>query len=320
MPLDFLNDDTADEVIEALEAEIARRRGNGGGGDHDAGLTALKPGEVARDAPPTELVSADFAQIEARVIAWLAGQQDILDVFASGKDVYVYTADKIGSTNRQLGKVCVLGLGFGMGFKKFIDAALVMGGITIDEDFARQTVKDWREANYKIVQFWYALDDAFRKAIQSAPGTRVAVGFVTIEKHEGYVAIRLPCTKRKLIYRNARLEDDETAFHDSKTSVVYDGVQQWSKRWGPVRTYGGKIAENITQAVARDVMAEAILKLDVLGVDLRLTVHDEIIALAEGAKAASTLALMLEVMRTPPSWASGLPTGAEGWHGRRYRK
>jgi DNA polymerase bacteriophage-type len=299
-----LEDEDFDGLIDAAMEEIERRK-------------------VVRAAVPavegTEFVCADFAQIESRVIAWLAGQTDILEVFASGRDVYVYTANRIGSDNRQLGKVCVLGLGFGMGWEKFIATALLMGGLVLTEDFARATVKNWREANDKIVRFWYDLDDAFRKAIVSAPGTRVPVGKVVIERGEDAIGILLPSGKRRLIYRNPRLEPDPSN-RVNGTSIVYDGIQQYSKQWGPVRTYGGKLAENITQAVARDVMAHVMLLLDGMKVDLRLTVHDEIIAVASAAKAAATLTLVLETMRTPPPWAHDLPVGAEGWHGKRYRK
>ena len=226
-------------------------------------------------------------------------------------------ADRFGK-RLELGKVCVLGLGFGMGPDKFIATALLMGGLVLTEDFARSTVRSWREANDKIVQFWYDLDDAFRKAINAAPGTSIQVGRVWIERGKDAIGIKLP-SGRRLIYRNPRLEIDPDNKRDG-TSIVYDGVQQYSKQWGPVRTYGGKLAENITQAVARDVMAHAMLLLAGMQVDLRLTVHDEIIAIAEARKAPATLALMLEVMRTAPPWAHGLPVGAEGWHGKRYRK
>lgn len=269
--------------------------------------------------PPT-LVCADFSQIEARVIAWLAGQQDILEVFASGKDVYVHTAARIGSSSRQLGKVCVLGLAYGMGPVKFILTAASYG-LTIDEVFADETVRAWREANSKIVDFWYDLDDAFRAAIQAPPGSKFGVGprNLTVERGHKAVFIRLP-SGRRLVYRNARLEPNPKSFHRSKTDIVFDGVQQMSHAWGPIRTYGGKLAENVTQAVARDILAYVMLKLDEYGVDLRLTVHDEIIAVCQLSVAQHTLDLILKEMRTAPPWAPGFPSWAEGWFGERYRK
>ena len=294
--------------------DIARRR---------AVDIAVKPDGLELQGPAAndnEFICVDFSQIEARVLAWLAGQNDILDVFRSGKDVYVYTAAKIGSTNRQLGKVCVLGLGFGMGPDKFVQTALLMGGLTLTSEFALQTVRDWREANAKIVGFWYALDDAFRQAIKAPVGSKFPVGKIVIERGRDAIGILLPSRSRRLIYRNPRLVPNPQSFHPSKTEIVYDGVSQYTKLWGPVKTYGGKLAENITQAVARDVMAAALLILDQMGIDLRLTVHDEIIAVALARAAAKVLASVLQVMRTPPPWALDLPVGAEGWHGKRYRK
>lgn len=283
------------------------------------------PNIPTKRAGDESFACADFSQIESRVIAWLAGQNDILDVFRrsdadkKAPDVYVYTAGKIGSTNRQLGKVCVLGLGFGMGPDKFIATAKIMGGLMLDLVFAVDTVKAWRAANDKIVKFWYDLDDAFRKCIAAPFGSRITVGHVTLVRGKTAIGIELPGKKRQLIYRNPRLEpDNANKLHG--TSIVYDGVNQYTKQWGSVRTYGGKLAENITQAVARDMMAMCLLVLDTMGIDLRLTVHDEIIAVCKTNVAPQTLETILKVMRTPPPWALGFPLNAAGWHGRRYRK
>lgn len=294
----------------------------------DFGTVNIMPRAPARNPAPIApakkvFVACDYSQIEARVLAWLAGQQDILDVFARGDDVYVYTANKIGSTNRQLGKVCVLGLGFGMGWMKFIATAKLMGGLDLEEQFAQDTVREWRLANAEIVRMWYKLDDTFRAAIAAPGGSRLAVPGtpLVIERGKDAIGIFLPSKKRRLIYRNPRLMPNPESFHETKTDIVYDGVQQMSKRWGPIKTYGGKLAENVTQAVARDVMASGLLEMDErLKLDLRMTVHDEVIAVCDEPEADAVLRKMLGVMRTAPPWAQGLPVHAEGWAGRRYRK
>jgi DNA polymerase len=267
-------------------------------------------------------ICCDYSQIEARVLAWLAGQQDILDVFARNEDVYVYTAGKIGSTNRQLGKVCVLGLGFGMGWSKFIATAKLMGELDLDETFAQDTVRNWRTSNPKIVRLWYVLDDTFRAAIVAPVGARLPVGDspLTIERGKDAIGIMLPSQKRRLIYRNPRLVPNEDSFHETKTDIHYDGIQQMSKKWGPIKTYGGKLAENVTQATARDVMAAGLLEMDSIGLDLRMTVHDEVIAVCAESEASMKLAVMLGIMRKAPAWAEGLPVWAEGWTGKRYKK
>jgi DNA polymerase len=261
------------------------------------------------------LVCADFAQIEARVIAWLAGQQDILDVFASGEDVYVYTAQGIGSSSRTLGKVCVLGLGFGMGAPKF-QATAATYGLALDAEFAESTVYAWRDKNRRIVSFWYDLDRAMRECIEAPFGTRTRAGRIVFIRGNDGVGMQLP-SGRLLIYRNARIEYDP---YTGRDAITFDGISQTTKQWGAIRTYGGKLAENCTQAVARDVMADAMLALDARGQNLLLSVHDELIGEAPKADAQRTLGEMLAVMRTAPTWAPGLPVGAEGWIGPRYRK
>jgi DNA polymerase len=142
------------------------------------------------------------------------------------------------------------------------------------------------------------------------------VGLVMFERGNDAVGILLPSGKRRLIYRNPRWEKNA----EGRSCMTYDGLDQYTKRWGAVKTYGGKLAENVTQAVARDIMAYAMLALDAKGLDLRLTVHDEIIAVVLDWEATPMLNVMLDVMNHPPAWALDLPIAATGWTGRRYKK
>lgn len=268
------------------------------------------------------LVVADFSQIEARVVAWLAGQQDILDVFASGQDVYVYTANRIGSKDRQLGKVLVLACGFGMSGSKF-RATAAGYRLTLSEDEADAAVAQWRKANNKIVNFWWRCDDAAKAVIQNADSNGnhppLDVGPVAFAMWRGHMLIRLP-SGRKLVYRDARLEKDHSGPH-GREGVTYMGVDQYTRQWKRLRTYGGKLVENITQAVARDVMAEATLQAEKAhGLDVELLVHDELVGEADAANAQHQLDLLLLAMRTPPAWAPGLPVDGAGWIGDRYKK
>lgn len=263
-------------------------------------------------------VVPDFSQIEARVNPWLAGQTDILDVFARGDDVYVYTAAKIGSTDRQLGKVMVLGLGFGMGPDKFMDTA-AMSRVILSPQEAQDNVSAWRTANDRTVQFWWDCDKAARRIAKGERGPiRVGAQDTTFYRRGRSMVIRLP-SSRELVYRDIRLETDHVT---GKDSLVYNGVHQTTRTWTAIRTYGGKLVENIVQAVARDVMADAMLAVeaDPLGPEIVLTVHDELIALAPLKTAPAVLDLILAAMRRAPSWAPGLPVWAEGWWGPRYRK
>ena len=268
------------------------------------------------DVNHMSLVAADFSQIEARCLAWLAGDKEKLDVFARHEDVYVYAAKKIGSDNRQYGKVCELGLGFGMGWEKFIDTAKLLAGLQLGETEAQMIVSAWRATNEPITRLWVDYQSAFRTLVDATPGKSIEAGSVRFERGKDAMGILLPCGKRRLIYRNPRLMEDDTG----RKQVVYDGIHQFTKHWGPVKTYGGKLAENITQAMARDVMGYAMLALDRERIDLRLTVHDEIVALALDENAKGVLNTMLRVMRTPPAWAPDLPVWAEGWVSKRYRK
>lgn len=258
---------------------------------------------------------ADLAQIEARVVAWLAGQQDILEVFADPTaDAYVYAARQQGSDNRQFGKVLVLACGFGMGHEKF-QATAATYGVTLDIQQAINAVWDWRQANSDIVQFWWDVGNAAADIAQAQDGRTIHVGRVVLRRSRKAMRITLP-SGRDLIYHNVGLELDAKG----RPQIVFMGVDPKTKVWSKQRTYGGKLVENITQATARDVMAHAMATLDAAGVPLVGTVHDEVLAEPRTADARSTLQLMLDTMRATPAWAPGLPLAAEGWVGERYRK
>jgi DNA polymerase len=280
----------------------------------DAVSSCLRACFVAE--PGKTFAVCDFSAIEARVVAWLAGQQDILDVFASGEDVYVYTAAKIGSEDRQLGKVSVLGLGFGMGAAKFVDAAKTYK-IDLTPERAQEVVSAWRKSNSKIVGFWYELDKAARDAIEKNKETQVGKITVRMAKNKltGSMVVVLP-SGRYLIYRNARLEYDG----EGKQSITYDGTNQYTRKWEAIRTYGGKLAENVTQAVARCLLADAMLHMDKAGLPIVASIHDEVVCEVPEADGQQSYQQMKGIMGGGPLWADGLPLGGAGWVGRRYGK
>lgn len=259
-------------------------------------------------------VVGDLAQIEARVIAWLAGQHDILGVFARGDDVYIWTAEKVGSSNRQLGKVLVLSCGFGTGPPKFL-ATAAKYGVTLELPEAEHLVWEWREANHHIVDYWHALGHAALDIVGAPSGISTRVGRVLLEHRNRALVIRLP-SGRELFYQRAAVERDE----EGRFGVTYEGVNQYTRHWERIRTWGGKLAENITQAVARDVLAHDLVKLYGEGLPIVGTVHDELIGEPEAADAQPWLERMLDVMQTAPAWAPGLPIGAEGHILERYGK
>lgn len=267
--------------------------------------------------PGKVLVSADLSQIEARVVAWLAGQLGILQVFASGQDPYVYTANQIGSNDRQLGKVMVLALGFGMGVAKFIETAKTYG-IRLGFQEAEQIVNAWRAANQHIVQFWWDCDRAARQIALATQDMAITVNTLTFRRRGGSMIIELP-SGRPLVYRGIRLIPSTS--RPGQYDIAYYGLNQYTNRWELIRTYGGKVVENVTQAVARDVMADGLLDIDDYGLaDLVLTVHDEAIAETEEARGQIVLDAMLACLTRKRAWTGGLPVDAAGWIGPRYKK
>jgi DNA polymerase len=256
------------------------------------------------------LAIADFSQIEARVLAWLAGQQDALAVFQAGKDIYIETARAIGSDSRTLGKVLTLACGFAMGHLKFQATALTYG-LSLSENEAEVAVRAWREVNHHIVTLWWACHRALLRILRAGPGAAERVGYLTFLYRPGALLARLP-SGRHLVYRHPRIDLNEHGYDE----ITYMG--SLGGNWTRLRAWAGRTVENVTQAVARDVMVEAMLRLGDL--PLVATIHDELIAEIPEGEADSTLDRMLGAMRETPSWAPGLPVDAAGFVVSRYQK
>jgi DNA polymerase len=285
--------------------------------------------------PGNLFVCADFSQIEARIIAWLAGQRDILDRFDRGDDVYAYTASQVtgkpmghcgkGTKERDLGKVLVLACGFGQGGPKFQDTAKVQGGLDLTAEEAEEAVRAYRRANGHIVDLWDECDRAMR-AIVSGQTERayVAGGKIIYQElrdmHGRHVLAVLPRRNRCMVYRNVEFVMDPGR---ERASLSYMGLNQYTRRWERLRTYGGKLAQGLTQATARDVMAEAMMSIDPhlpKGAGIILTVHDELLIECREQDAAQVEWLTLSMMKQRPTWAKDLPIDAESWAGEYYRK
>ncbi len=255
------------------------------------------------------LISVDLSQIEARVLAWLAGQADVLGAFARGEDVYVLAAKQVGSNDRQLGKVLVLACGFGMGAGKFWSTANETYGVPLGQADAMIHHAAWRRANPQIVNYWRTVEDAVRLSV-AVPGNIVHMSHgmaVLTDPAKGVTQIRKPNTV-KLTYHGMRVEGGE---------LVFDGVNSKTKNWGMEKAYGGRLVENIVQSVSRDVMAEGMLRgereLDQVPV---MSVHDEVVweaVMMDGG-------LFQQVMNAVPAWARGLPVASELAVGVRYSK
>lgn len=265
----------------------------------------------------TTLVSADFSQIEARVLAWLAGEKETLDAFARNDDVYVLAAagiyrvppGQVTKAQRLVGKVAVLALGYQGG----AGALTVMAdayGLTLEETQKEEIKVGWRRANRSIVQFWYDVENTARDTVLD--GRTRTLGCLKFGAWGRHLLIQLP-SGRHLVYRDACVSADN--------EISFMGLDQYPRKWKRITTYGGKLVENITQAVARDCMRDVMLQADELHPDeLILTVHDELLAEVVSTEADARLATYLELMSTPPAWAPGLPVAGDGWVGQNYRK
>ena len=281
--------------------------------DSPMGVLASMLRSTIEAAPGHLLVACDLSQIEARVLVWLAGQDDVTDLFARGEDVYTYTAKALGSGNRQFGKVLVLATGFGMGPKRFRDTARTFG-VILTEDQADNAVQGWRRLNSKVVTLWW---EAHRIALQVAGGmVGSAVSFrgMTFVRKARSLEIVLP-SGRPLVYREPRIMRHPDHGH---VELVYRGVEQG--RWAWLRSWPGKLTENIVQAIARDVMAEAIIRCHRKGPPLIATVHDELISEVPAARAPDARDWLMRAMNRTPKWAPGLPVAAAATVGPRYRK
>ena len=267
--------------------------------------------------PGCRFYVADFAAIEARVIAWLAGESWRQDVFASGGDIYCASASQmfhvpvekngVNGHLRQKGKIAELALGYGgsVGALKAM-GALQMG---IDESELQPLVDAWRRANTKIVRFWYAVDSAVKECIKEGHDTKTHG--ISFSLQSGILFITLP-SGRRLAYVKPRIGENRFGGE----SVTYEGISG-AKKWERLESYGAKFVENIVQATARDILAEAMLRLNTSGFDIVMHIHDE--AVIEAAPETS-LDEICRVMGQTPAWADGLILRADGYVCDFYRK
>lgn len=310
--------------------------------------------------PGKDLIVADFSAIEARVLAWLAGQENILEVFRSGDDIYkvaardIFRTKEISSDHRQVGKVAILALGYQGGVGAFqqmakgynVKMAPAYPGlwnvatheqrekaeanwdtnkkkaeISREEFIASDLVKiAWREANPKIVEYWYDAETAMIEAI-SKPGATSSFGpvgrKVQFKTNGSFLWCKMPSGGVNC-YPYPELKATKTPWGATKELPTYMSEDSQSRKWVRYTTYGGSIVENICQSVARDLLAEAMLRLETAGYPVVAHVHDEIIC--EMPEGEGSLEEMSLIMAEVPSWASGLPLAAAGFRGKRYRK
>lgn len=268
--------------------------------------------------PGCRFVVADYSAIEARVLAWLAGERWVLDVFQKNGDIYCETASRMfhckvekhgeNAELRQKGKQAVLSCGYGGS----VGALVAMGAVEsgMKEEELQPLVDLWRASNPHIVQFWWDVDRAVKTCVKR---------HIEIETHgvcctykSGVLFIRLP-SGRELAYAKPRIGENRFGGE----SVTYEGLGM-TKKWERIETFGGKLVENITQATARDLLVFAMKQLRNRGFDIVMHVHDEIVL--EVPHGVSSVEEICAIMAENPTWAKGLPLKADGYACEFYRK
>ena len=263
-------------------------------------------------APPGQrLVVADLSSIESRVLGWLTGCKRINETFAAGKDTYQVFAqdwlkvpyDQVTKTQRNLSKPPDLGCGYGLGASGLVKYADNMG-VKLSEKQALHAVQVYRTTRHEVPAFWRMLDHWAVEALAGTPNRMMEIA-------GDFLLIHLP-SGRNLHYYKPEMRDG---------SLTYLGQNSFTHKWERLHTWGGKLVENIVQAIARDILAEG-MKLFALSPGYEITghVHDEIIALAHAKEAEHALRHLERCMSTTPPWAPGLLLAAHGYTAKRYRK
>jgi DNA polymerase len=274
--------------------------------------TAFVPKEGHR------FIVADFSAIEARVISWLAGEKWRLEVFASHGKIYEAAASMMfhvpieevtkGSPLRQKGKISELACGYGGG----VGALKAMGALEmgVEEDELQGLIDNWRTANPRIVNFWWEVDKAAITAVKERTKTRTHGIIFTYQS--GMLFVTLP-SGRDLVYVKPKLMLNKFG----REGLTYEGIGA-TKKWERIETYGPKIVENIVQATSRDLLADAMLRLDQAGFAIVAHVHDEVIC--EVPEGESSVEEICSFMSKGPKWAQGLPLTADGYECEFYQK
>lgn len=270
---------------------------------------------VAR--PGCRFIVSDFSAIEARVMGYLAGEGWVMEEFRGAGKIYEQTASKMfhipieeitkGSPYRARGKVASLACQYGGA-----EGALIsMGALNfVEEEELKGLVQSWRTANPHIVNYWYEIDGAVKAAVKERKMT--TVGRVTVYYQSGMLKIALP-SGRVLSYVRPRM----TVNRFGSESVSYEGIGT-NRKWTRIESYGAKFCENIVQATARDVLAEAMLRLEKKGFDIVCHIHDEVVL--EVPEGTSSVEEVNEIMAVCPDWCEGLPLKAAGFESPFYKK
>lgn len=293
------------------------------------GMIVPKPGNV--------FICSDFSAIESRGLGWITGEQNILQAYAeeeklglpsghlyrlTASRIYGVPPDEVNDDQRLIGKVATLALGYQGWVKAFLSMAEGYS-VYVSEDEAMDIAGRWRENHPAVVRYWEKIEQTARMAVlnlQRAYSFRgVKFG---MKKYNGFEALhcKLP-SGRLLTYLNPRIEEGERN-GIAKRVITFDGVNGYTRKWERIATYGGKLTENIVQALCRDILVEAMQRLERYGYKISLHVHDEVVAeISEENEKLQNVEQFEKIMAVVPKWAEGMPIGVSGgWIGKRYKK
>ena len=268
-----------------------------------------------------DLLCSDFSAIEARVLAWIAGEEKVLAAFRENLDIYTVAAtgiydkpyDQITKDERQIGKVAILALGY----QGHVGAWTQMAanyGVHLPEEQTKLIISTWREDNANIVQLWYHTEKIVKAVIRSRKDMMFR-GIIWRMRGD-FLQCVLP-SGSIMHYYKPLISKHKTPWGQEKDMISYMGVNSQTKKWMRIRTYGGKLVENVVQSVARDLLADAMFRVDAAGYNIVMHVHDEIVCEEDEGTPFEPFNKLIAVV---PDWAEGLPMKAAGWIGKRYRK
>ena len=269
----------------------------------------------------SRLIVADFSAIEARILSWLANEEWRMEVFENGGDIYCASASEmfkvpvekhgVNGELRAKGKVSELACGYGGG----VNALKAFGAdkMGLSDGELEAMVKKWRKSNPKICTFWRIMECCAKIAIKGKT-KKVCQKGIAFEYRDNFLFVTLP-SGRKISYYNPQIVKDS---YSHKEYLTYEGNLATGEGWGKNTTWGGKLVENIVQAIARDCLGVAMLKLDAAGYKIIMHVHDEVIL--EMPKGKGSLEEVIGLMSQPLYWAKGLKLTAEGYETQYYKK
>lgn len=282
---------------------------------------------VFQAEPDKEFIVVDYSSVEGRGLAWLAGEQYVLDAYIAGKCAYKTAAAGVFNMNydditkesseRKVGKVIELACGYQgyIGAFRQMEASMGMD-VGMSDDEVKESINDWRKARPLTVRLWKQIQAAAEIAL-TLPGAVGTYNGIRFQYDGTHLKVRIP-SGRILYYPFAGMHDGETPWGKPIKVITYHTTDAQTKQWKQVETYGGKLTENLIQAICADILWEALVRLDKAGFPIVLHVHDEIVA--EVTKGTRSLDEYMKIMCEVPTWATGFPIDATGFIGKYYKK